>query len=93
MDPNKNPETYLEYVKSRVPNNYRIEINNLKEFNKFPLTKAVGAGSRYNTYFVHIKPNVESNDKKTIYLVGKSVTYDSGGLNLKTKKQGYDIKN
>jgi leucyl aminopeptidase len=85
MDPNKNPETYLEYIKSRVPTNYNIEIKNLKEFNKFPLTKAVGDGSSYNTYFVHIKPNIESNDKKTIYLVGKSVTYDSGGLNIKTR--------
>ena len=85
MDPNKNPETYLEYIKSRVPNNYNIEINNLKTFNKFPLTKAVGAGSSYNTYFVHIKPMNEVNDKKTIFLVGKSVTYDSGGLNIKTR--------
>ena len=66
MDPNKTPETYLEYIKSRVPSNYNIEVNNLKEFNKFPLTKAVGAGSTYNTYFVHIKPKVEDNNKKTI---------------------------
>ena len=85
MDPNKNPETYLEYIKSRVQSNYNIEINNLKEFKKFPLTKAVGAGSSYNTYFVHIKPKVEDINKKTIFLVGKSVTYDSGGLNIKTK--------
>jgi leucyl aminopeptidase len=85
MDPNKNPETYLEYIKSRVPPNYNIEINNLKYFDKFPLTRAVGIGSRYNTYFVHIKPTFENSDKKTIFLVGKSITYDSGGLNLKTK--------
>ena len=85
MDPNKNPEIYLEYVKSRVPESFNIEIHNLKEFDKFPLTKAVGAGSSYNTYFVHIKPNIESPEKKTIFLVGKSVTYDSGGLNIKTK--------
>ena len=85
MNPNKNPETYLEYIKSRLPSNYNIEINNLKVFNKFPLTKAVGAGSYYNTYFVHIKPINEKSNKKTIFLVGKSVTYDSGGLNLKIK--------
>ena len=85
MDPNKNPETYLGYIKSRVPKNYNIDIHNLKEFNKFPLTKAVGAGSIYNTYFVHIKPKTEKPDKKTIFLVGKSITYDSGGLNLKKK--------
>jgi len=83
MDPNKNPETYLEYIKSRVPVNYDIIINNLNNFNKFPLTKAVGAGSKYNTYFVHIKPKIE-NKIKTIFLIGKSITYDSGGLNIKS---------
>jgi leucyl aminopeptidase len=85
MNPNKNPETYLDYVKSRIPKSFNIEIHNLKEFDKFPLTKSVGAGSSYNTYFVHIKPEIENLDNKTIFLVGKSVTYDSGGLNIKTK--------
>ena len=84
MDPNKNPETYLEYIKSRVPNNYEISINNLNNFDKFPLTKAVGAGSKYNTYFVYIKPKIEDKTKKTIFLIGKSITYDSGGLNIKS---------
>ena len=83
MDPNKNPETYLDYIKSRVPENYNINIYNLNEFNKFPLTKAVGAGSQYNSYFVHVYPKYETEN--TIFLVGKSVTYDSGGMNIKTK--------
>lgn len=84
MDPNKNPETYLHYIKSRVPNNYNIIINNLNRTDKFPLTKAVGAGSSYNTYFVHIKPKIEYKNKKTIFLIGKSITFDSGGLNIKS---------
>jgi len=82
MDSNKNPETYLDYIKSRVHIN--IEDHNLKEFDKFPLTKAVGIGSSYNTYFVHIKPKTEKQDKKTIFSLGKSITYDTGGLNIKT---------
>ena len=81
MDPNKTPDTYLEYIKSRIPNNYDIIVNNL---DKAPLTKAVGAGSLYNSYFIHIKPKIEDNTKKTIFLIGKSITYDSGGLNLKS---------
>jgi len=84
MNPNKDPENYLEYVKSRVPRNYNIQVNNLNIFKKFPLTESVGKGSRFNTYFVHIKPNLDDPLKKTIFLVGKSVTFDSGGLNLKT---------
>jgi leucyl aminopeptidase len=84
MNPNKNPDTYLEYIKSRVPNNYNIIINNLDKTDKFPLTKAVGAGSSYNSYFVHIKPKIEDMNKKTIFLIGKSITFDSGGLNIKS---------
>lgn len=85
MDPNKNPESYLEYIKNRIPEDYITEIHNLKEFKKFPLSYAVGVGSIYNSYFVHIKPKVENPNNITIYLLGKSVTYDSGGLNIKVK--------
>ena len=83
MDPNKNPNTYLEYVKSRVPETHKISVYNINENNDFPLTKAVGIGSQYPGYFVHIKPKNENQLKKTIYLVGKSITFDSGGMNLK----------
>jgi len=83
MDPNKNPNTYLEYVKSRVPETHDISIYNVKDTNDFPLTKAVGIGSQYPGHFVHIKPKQENLTKKTIYLVGKSITFDSGGMNLK----------
>ncbi len=84
IDANKTPETYLDYVKSRIPNNYDYNIFNLKETDDFPLTKAVGQGSIYNSYFVHIKPKKENPELKTIYLIGKAITYDSGGLNLKS---------
>ncbi len=83
IDASKNPNTYLEYVKSRVPPNYDCIIFNLKTNSDFPLTKAVGQGSQYGTYFVHIKPKNENKEYKTLYLIGKAITYDSGGLNLK----------
>jgi leucyl aminopeptidase len=83
MNPNKNPDTYLEYVKSRIPDTHEISVYNLKDTNDFPLTKAVGIGSQYPGHFVHIKPKKENQFKKTIYLVGKSVTFDSGGMNIK----------
>jgi leucyl aminopeptidase len=85
MDPNKNPDTYLNYIKSRIPNNYNIEIFDVKKSNDFPLTHAVGLGSKYTGYFVHISPKVENNNNKNIYLVGKAITYDSGGMNIKSK--------
>ena len=84
MDPNKTPETYLDYVKSRIPNNYGSMIFKINETKLFPLTRAVGSGSSYNSYFVHIFPQNENPKNKTIYLIGKSVTFDAGGVNLKT---------
>jgi leucyl aminopeptidase len=83
MDPNKNPDTYLKYIVSRIPNNYNVKIFNANISSQFPLTKAVGMGSKYNSYFVHIFDNKLSYDKN-LYLIGKAITFDTGGLNLKS---------
>jgi leucyl aminopeptidase len=82
MAPNKNPNTYLEYVKSRIPSTHEIICYDVKNSNNFPLTKAVGMGSQYDGNFVHIKPKQEKTGKN-IYLVGKAITFDSGGMNIK----------
>ncbi len=83
MDPNKTPESYLAYVQSNIPDSYNIKITNTSETKLFPLTRAVGSGSTSSSYFVHISPKIEKPENKNIYLLGKAVTYDSGGLNLK----------
>jgi len=86
IDPNKNPDTYIDYIKSQIPENYNILIFKLNTSclkKIFPLTTAVGAGSIYSSYFVHIFPK-KINNTNNIFLIGKAVTYDSGGLNLKT---------
>lgn len=84
LDPNKNPNTYLQYVVSRVPSNYDLKIfSSNKSSSLFPLTTAVGMGSKYNSYFVHILPK-KLLYTRNIYLIGKSITFDTGGLNLKT---------
>lgn len=84
MDPNKTPDSYLEFVKNNLPKNYKININTLTNNGIFPLTYAVGLGSNYNSYFVHIEPITINKNNKNIYLIGKAVTYDAGGLNIKT---------
>jgi leucyl aminopeptidase len=62
-----------------------MKVFTIKDNNKmFPLTAAVGKGSSFNSYFVHIYPT--KNSKNTYILIGKAVTYDSGGLNLKMQK-------
>jgi leucyl aminopeptidase len=85
MDPNKTPESYLEYVKTNTPHNYMCDITNVNNTNLYPLTKAVGAGSKSNSYWVHIYPKTINLNNKNIYLIGKAVTFDAGGLNIKTQ--------
>lgn len=82
MDPNKHPDTYLKWIQSNVPSNYKSIVKKTTE-KFFPLTHAVSMGSRYDSYFVHILPKKIDNNKINLYLIGKAVTFDSGGLNLK----------
>jgi leucyl aminopeptidase len=83
MKPGKNPDNYLEWVKLNTPSNYNIYVTNVLETELFPLTRAVGCGSRFNPYFVHIQPKNEIPTNKNVYLIGKAITFDSGGMNLK----------
>ena len=44
IDPNKNPDTYLKYILSRIPKTYEayvFTISKDKKYKAFPLTKAV----------------------------------------------------
>lgn len=79
LNPNKTPTSYMEWIKQSVPSNYNIEI--ISE--GFPLIEAVGRGSQYPYYFVHIFPKQIDENKTDIYMVGKAITYDTGGLNVK----------
>jgi len=86
IEPNKNPESYLNYIKTHIPSNYdmlifKLDNDSIKSL--FPLTNAIGMGSNYTSYFVHILPKNINYNKNNIYLIGKAVTYDSGGLNIK----------
>uniref|UniRef100_A0A6C0H7P9 Cytosol aminopeptidase domain-containing protein n=1 Tax=viral metagenome TaxID=1070528 RepID=A0A6C0H7P9_9ZZZZ len=90
MKPNKTPKTYVEYILSRIPKKYQYKIFDINKITNsnltFPLTKAVGAGSMHDSYFIHIFPQNQLENKFTIYLIGKSVTFDSGGYNLKSER-------
>jgi len=92
MDPNKNQKTYLKYIESRIPKNYEKKIFNLNETKLFPLTKSVGEASIHDSYFVHIYPKKYNPNNKTLFLIGKSVTFDTGGLDLKPSRHMSDMK-
>lgn len=83
MDPNKNPDTYLEFVKLNTPPDYNFSFKTLSNNNIFPLTYGVGLGSNFNSYFALISPQNPNKDNLDIFLIGKAVTYDAGGLNIK----------
>ena len=55
---------------------------------------AVGQGSIHEPKFVHLiyKPKKTTKNTKKIVLVGKAVTFDSGGLNLKPENGITDMK-
>ncbi len=55
---------------------------------------AVGSGSMHEPKFVHLvyKPKKSSKNTKKIALIGKAVTFDAGGLNLKPSDGITDMK-
>ncbi len=44
---------------------------------------AVAAGSEKNPYFIHLTYQPQTKPQRKIVVVGKSITFDSGGLSLK----------
>lgn len=90
MNPNKNPDIYLSWIMKNIPSNYNKKVMKVSP-KFFPLTYAVSEGSNYDSYFVHIQPKKINKDNMNVYLIGKSVTFDSGGLNLKGGSM-YDMK-
>ncbi len=55
---------------------------------------AVGRASKHESLFVHLnyKPKKQLKNTKKIVLIGKAVTFDSGGLNLKPENGMTDMK-
>jgi leucyl aminopeptidase len=80
-----NPKTFAQLAKDLAKNNHLIckilEKEELKKENCNAML-AVGRASTYSPRLIHLayKPK---NPKRVITLVGKGLTYDSGGLSLK----------
>lgn len=67
---------HIEGVKTKIYDKDDIEKMEMGAF------LAVGKGSCENPKFIHIK-YLPSNPKKKIALIGKGITFDSGGLDIK----------
>jgi leucyl aminopeptidase len=80
-----NPQTFAKLAKKLAKeNNLKCNILDEKALKKEKMNSmlAVGRASRHESQLIHLtyKPK---NAKKIISLVGKGLTYDSGGLSLK----------
>ena len=83
----RNPETFAEFARIIfAESNVQVEIFDFEELKEmgFEGIIAVGKGSKIKPRLVILK-YMQGNDKP-IVLVGKGVTFDSGGLNLKTRE-------
>ncbi|GJQ63282.1 MAG: putative cytosol aminopeptidase [Melioribacteraceae bacterium] len=88
------PETFASEVKNNLENEYTsVEVFDEKmlEEKNFGLILAVGNASANPPRLIkiHYKPE---NAIKKIVLVGKGVTYDSGGLSIKTTPGMFEMK-
>jgi leucyl aminopeptidase len=79
------PINFAQIIKNNESKNFKVEIldeNDLKK-NNLNLIYTVGKGSENRPHFVKITYKGNPNSEKNIALVGKGVTFDSGGTNLK----------
>ena len=83
------PEGVVRYVKKVKARNKKLQVtiwgpSALRRMQCHALL-AVGQGSRYPTYLIEIRHRGEGKGRP-VALVGKTITFDSGGLSLKPAK-------
>lgn len=87
LPPNElNPETYGALIKALISSNkfYKFEaISKDLESKGYGLIHAVGKGSNTSPQLIRV---VSTGSDKKIALVGKGITFDTGGLDLKPSK-------
>jgi leucyl aminopeptidase len=90
----KRPEFFAKSIESHArKENLNVIVFNEKELKqkKFEAMLAVAAGSLSKPRLVILEHN-PAKPKKTIAFVGKGVTFDSGGINLKTTASISEMK-
>ena len=88
------PAIFAETAVKEAPENMKItvyDIDGIKE-NGLNLVEAVGRGSANKPYFLKIEYKGNTQSDNNVALVGKGVTFDSGGSNLKPTDSMSDMK-
>lgn len=83
-------------VISEQSDNITVKVRNRAQVEKDGWTAflAVAQGSVEEPYVIHLtyKPKEQTEDTKKIFLVGKGITFDSGGLSIKPAQYMEDMK-
>jgi len=89
-----NPKTFLSLIKKNELFEKFIftEYNQAEIKSKFPLTFAVGQASSVKPEILHISNKKILKKDKPIVIIGKGVTFDTGGVNIKPGNSMRNIK-
>lgn len=83
---NKRPQKLAQFAQSLANTRLKVRVYTKKELEKMGMNALLGvaSGSAHEPVFIHLIYKPISAAKKRIGLVGKGITFDSGGLNIKT---------
>lgn len=91
-----NPDTYPKIIKKELESldNVKIELLDEEQMKKMGMNTLVGVGmaSDKKSKLVIMQYNGDKKEKDPLLLVGKGVTFDSGGLSLKPAQAMEDMK-
>lgn len=91
-----NPQSYPEIVKTELShcNNVTLKFLDYQELQDLGMEGIVfvGRASRYKPVMVHATLKPQGTISRRICLVGKGLTYDSGGMDIKTDGYMADMK-
>lgn len=89
-----NPETYSEFCKTLTSTGLEVEVLEEEQIKELGMNAviAVGQGSIVRPRFVIMKWQGLDKFENPVALVGKGVTFDSGGLSLKPSESMRDMK-
>jgi len=88
------PESFAAQIQDLAKNGLEIEILDKKDMSKLGMNAllSVGAGSKYGSKLAIMKWLGGPKNEAPVVLVGKGVTFDTGGISLKPGNGMWDMK-
>ncbi|MGE9270877.1 MAG: leucyl aminopeptidase [Verrucomicrobiales bacterium] len=89
-----NPKSYAARIRKMKTLGLQIEVLGEKKMRELGMNALVGVGlgSQYESQLVVMKWNGAAKSKSPVCLVGKGVTFDTGGISLKPGAGMWDMK-